>query len=864
MLALLAALPLLGLALFAGRQIEAVADGQQELSAIETAATDLRYLIAIETAVGSEIYWTEASVRVDELGIPRDVLTDLIGLDLDVELPTARTEVDQLLADYGDPDLTAAVESARANPDHRTDSQSALALASVEQLPHRIREATFDLKINSAGLPDGQELARRADVMGTSNQLRSAFTAAQAAFLYQSIVNDGDASEAFSQTAGALANYERVAMELDTKVEPGDDMRRVLDALKTDQNVSEFLTSATQAISDFESMSGSPSMSDPTSLVELANTFTSSTQAADSHLGLVEMAADNFESELDHTRNLAQSQSRTIGTITLVIVVATILAVVAVTRAIVVPMRRLGAAAESIGRGDIQPQLEPSGPLEIHAAALTLNDAAENLQRAEAQAHALADGRLEDESFSEVASGQLGQSLDAAVRRLKDSMTEREEFRQRLSREAAHDGLTGILNRGASIRALENALLRSESAGTQLAVLYIDLDGFKRINDIHGHEAGDRLLIRVAQHLAASCRAQDRVGRLGGDEFLIVAEPVTSIGEGRAFAERVRQAASAPFQYRGITLHPSLSVGVAVTDGKAEADAVIREADHALFEAKKRGRSQTYCFDDALRQRLQREADLERAITGGLDRGEFTLAFQPIRNTYDFRIAKFEALLRWNRPGVGNVAPDSFIPFAERSDLILDIDGWVINQGIRHLAELARRPGLEDTVVAVNISGRHLSRGTLDHEVVAMLNYWNVAPSRLSIEITESALLEDIETAASTLRSLRELGVQIAIDDFGTGYTSLSHLRNLPADVLKIDRSFTQGLDNPDDLSLVRLITETGHLLGMEITVEGIETTDQRDLLCELGVDSLQGYLLGPPVDFETATREQRKALTSR
>lgn len=862
MLALLAALPLIGLAVFAGRQINAVADGQRDLAAIEDAATDLRDLIYIETALDTEIYWTEANQAVEEFGIPREMLPALIGIDIDLELPRAQLELDEMLATYDDPALTQAIEDARANPDQRTDANSALKRVSSEQLPYRIRQATFDLQIKSAGLPDGQELAQRADVLGTSNQLRSAFTTAQGAYLYQSILTSGDPSQAFSATAGALANYDRLAIELQTKVDPSGPVRSTLNVVTTDNNVTSILSAARTATASFDAGFETPSLSDPATLVGLATTFSSATNAADAHLNLVETAASDFELELDRTRAREREQARTLGAVTLVTVIATLLAVVAVTRAIVVPIRRLGAAAESIGRGDVDGPLELSGPVEIQAATLTLNQAAENLERAEAQAHALADGRLEDDSFTEVASGQLGQSLDAAVRRLKDSLTEREEFRQRLSREAAHDGLTGILNRGASILALENALRRSESSGKHLAVLFIDLDGFKRINDVHGHEAGDRLLIRVAQRLAASCRPNDRVGRLGGDEFLIVAEPVDSIGQARAFAERIRQAASAPLQYRGNTLHPSLSIGVAVTDGKTEADAVIREADYALFEAKKGGRSQTYCFDDALRARLHQEADLENAITSGLANDEFSLAFQPILCATNLRVTKFEALLRWVRPGIGNMAPDDFIPFAERSDLILDIDRWVINHGVRHLAEFARRPGYEQTIVAVNVSGRHLGRGTLYDDVVEMLQRWEVEPSRLAIEITESALLDDLGTAADTLRSLRELGVQIAIDDFGTGYTSLSHLRNLPADTLKIDRSFTQGLDKPDDLSLVRLITETGHLLGMEITVEGIETVAQQDLLRELGVDSFQGYLFGKPVSFEMAIAKRNGELT--
>lgn len=864
MLALLAALPLIGLAILAGQQFFDIADGQQELVEIETASQNLIALIEIETAIDTEIYWTEASATTEEFGIPSSMIEPLIGISIAEELPKAQERVDELLAAYDDPELTRAIENARSNPNRRTDFTSALSLASQEEIPDRIRNASVALQTKSAGLPDGEDLAYRAEVLSDANQLRSAFSRSLASVLFLKVSGDTDLSFAFADTAGALANYNRIDAELSALLTGDEPTLAALEAVGADPDVRVILSQAESATQDFGAMGGEPlSFSDPETLLDLASAFSAATSAADRHLELVEMTADSFDAELASTQQREQRQARTIGAITAAAVISTLIAVAASTRAIVSPIRRLGGAAESLGNGAFEGPLELSGPIEIQAATLTLNDVAANLQRAEAQAHALADGRLEDASFTDAASGPLGLSLDAAVRRLKDSMTEREQFRQRLSHEAAHDGLTGIPNRSASIIALENALRRAEISGQKLAVLFIDLDGFKRINDVHGHEAGDHLLIRVAQRLLASCRPTDRVGRLGGDEFLVVAEPVESIEAARQVAERIRKAASAAVQYRGITLHPSLSIGVAVTDGNAEADEVIREADYAVYEAKKSGRNQTHCFDDALRARLRHEADLESAIATGLKAGEFQLYFQPILRSSDNSVSKFEALLRWHRPGVGDIAPDEFVPFAERSDLILEVDRWVINEGVRHLAEFASRPGLEDISIAVNVSGRHLGHGDLVDHVTSVLSRWEVDARRLTLEVTESALLEDLKAAAATLQALRQLGVQVAIDDFGTGYTSLTHLRYLPADILKIDRSFVRNLDRLDELSLVRLVTEIGHLLGMEITVEGVETTKQRDQLHELGVDSLQGFLFGRPQSFDLPPLEDAAITTT-
>lgn len=862
MLALLAALPLAGLVIFAGLQFSAIADGQQRLSDIEGASENLVTLIEIETALDSEIYWTEASSATQTFGIPASMMEPLVGFDIDVELPAAQERVDELLMAYGDVELLTAVEQARANPNRRTEAQSALARASADQIPERIRQAGEELQTNSAGMADAEDLAHRAEVLDEANQLRSAFSTSLGSFLLLKVGGGDDATQASIEATGALANYELLYEELETSIRSGDPAATALGEVRSDPDVAAILDSASDATSNFDTMSlPEPSFSNPQTLIDLANTFRSATTAADRHLDLVDLAADDLSAELQNIRSREQRHARGLLTITAAIFIATLVALAAATRAIVAPIRRLGAAAESLGNGAVDGPLELSGPVEIQAATLTLNQAAANMQRAEAQAHALADGRLEDASFADAASGALGHSLDTAVRRLKDSMTEREQFRQRLSHEAAHDGLTGIPNRSASITSLENALRRSESSGAKLAVLFIDLDGFKRINDVHGHEAGDHLLIRVAQRLLASCRPSDRVGRLGGDEFLVVAEPVESLDAARQAAERIRKAACAAVQYRGITLHPSLSIGVAVADGSLEADEVIREADYAVYEAKKAGRNQTHCFDDVLRARLRHEADLETSISTGLTNDEFSLHFQPILRSSDNSVAKFEALLRWSRPGVGAISPDEYVPFAERSDLILEIDRWVINEGVRHLAAFASRPGLEDIAIAVNVSGRHLGRGDLYRHVKSVLDRWNVEPSRLTIEVTESALLEDLGAAAETLQALRQLGIRVAIDDFGTGYTSLTHLRYLPADILKIDKSFVRNLDRLDELSLVRLVTEIGHLLGMEITVEGVETAAQRDQLHELGVDSLQGFLFGRPQSFELEPSESADSL---
>ncbi len=851
MLAGLAALPVFALTTFSGNQIINVTETQRDLADIESATDNLNDLIAIETAIDSEIYWNEGVDALEDYGIPDEFVVSFLEIDLRAELETSQAQVDALLEAYGDPELTAAITEARGETSRGSTELSSLNLASEQALQPRIGHSSQDLLNASSGLPDGQTLAHQAELLARANDLRSAFNELLGAYFFLTVYGSDDPTFALVGAATTLAAYEESAANLKTELEGSDRLGGAQQAVEAAPAVRSIIDRTQAEVTGFDPTElENVEFADPSALLNLAESFKSATSASDAHLQLVEVAAEDLYAELELTRVAEQRRALLLGLVTTAIIVMTLAGLVVVTRSIVGPIRRLGRAAEALATGELQEPLELSGPVEVQAASHTLNQAAENLHRAEAQALALADGRLEDSSFEVAATGTLGRSLDVAVGRLRESMSEREEFRRRLSHEASHDGLTNLPNRSASIANLERALSRAQLTGNRLAVLFIDLDGFKMVNDLHGHGAGDYLLNTVARRLLDTCRPGDRVGRLGGDEFLIVAEPIGSIEAARVLAERIRLGVSASIEYRGQKLTPTVSIGVSLADGSSQADEVIREADYAVYEAKKAGRNQTRAFDDKLRARLRQEADLGTAITEGLQRGEFHLNFQPILSATTNHIHEFEALLRWDRPGVGNVPPDEFIQFAERSDLIIAVDRWVINEGVRHLAEFAKRDDLSSAGLSVNVSGRHLVRGDLFEDVTAALDRWSVDATRLTIEITESALLDDLVVAAETLRRLRKLGVVIAIDDFGTGYTSLAHLRDLPADILKIDRSFTQNLDHPDDLSLIRLITETGHLLGMDITVEGVETEEQQQVLVHLGIDLLQGYLLGRPKPF--------------
>jgi diguanylate cyclase (GGDEF)-like protein len=398
-----------------------------------------------------------------------------------------------------------------------------------------------------------------------------------------------------------------------------------------------------------------------------------------------------------------------------------------------------------------------------------------------------------------------------------------------------------------------------------LALLFLDIDGFKSINDAYGHHVGDVALRTIAQRLAASIRRGDLAGRLGGDEFVVVAEPVADLEEAVALSNRILEVVTAPITFEGITITPSASIGIGLADGTLTADELLRDADLAVYRAKSLGKGRVDVCDEDLRNEVQERSSLEHALRAALANDEFVMFYQPTIDPRSRDITSLEALIRWDRPGVGIVGPDQFIPTAERSDLILDIDRWVLRQVAAQLAEWGGRQTLRALPVAVNISGRHLGSGTLLHDVESALAGHDVDHHLLIVEVTETALFEDMATAARELTQLRATGVRIALDDFGTGYMSLSHLRALPVDILKIDRSFVASMASDTEDSLIRLIVDTGHLLGAVVTAEGVETEMQAQQLTEMGNDFLQGYLFSRPVDAATTTRTlERQAESDR
>jgi diguanylate cyclase (GGDEF)-like protein/PAS domain S-box-containing protein len=430
-------------------------------------------------------------------------------------------------------------------------------------------------------------------------------------------------------------------------------------------------------------------------------------------------------------------------------------------------------------------------------------------------------------------------------------VSERKALEGRLRHQAFHDGLTGLANRALFTDRLEHALTRAQRTEETIAVLLIDLDDFKSVNDTLGHAIGDVLLREVAGRLRDSIRSADTIARLGGDEFAVILEACgDSDGNGEQAAMRILDALDEPVELAGRALNVAASIGVARAEpGGCAAEQLVRDADVAMYSAKAAGKGGWTAYRPeqhrVIQDRLQLKADLASAVTAG---DQFELHYQPIVALDSGAIVGFEALVRWNHPTRGMIAPNDFIPLAEETLAIVPIGRWVLREACRQGRRWLDASG-RDLTFAVNVSARQLDADCLIDDVRAALDESDLEPERLVIEVTESELMTNIERAVTTLAALRELGVRIAIDDFGTGYSSLSQLQSLPVDILKVDRVFAGKLrENSHDAGLLRAVLEIGESLQLSTIAEGIETPQQWEELKALDCPLGQGYLFAKPM----------------
>ena len=449
-------------------------------------------------------------------------------------------------------------------------------------------------------------------------------------------------------------------------------------------------------------------------------------------------------------------------------------------------------------------------------------------------------------------------------------ITERKRTEQELRYLANYDTLTGLPNRTLLAERLGHAVIRARRGGRKVAVLFLDLDRFKHVNDSMGHAAGDRMLKAAGSRLRDNVRDGDTVARIGGDEFTVVLEELADAGEAERVAQKLISVFEKPLELndgQDVVISPSIGISLYPDHAQTPTD-LLKFADTAMYQAKDRGRKTYMVYTETMDAAARMRATLVGALRKAIERGELSLVYQPKLSLLDEHLTGVEALLRWNSQDLGEISPVTFIPVAEESGLIIEIGDWVLVRACEQLSSW-HRSGLRDISMSVNLSVLQLQRGDLTQRLCDILAENDMAPNQLELELTESVIMANAEQSISTLRQLKAVGVTLSIDDFGTGYSSLSYLRRLPIDTLKIDKEFVGDITtDPDDEAITATVINMAHSLGLNVIAEGVETAEQVEYLREQGCDEIQGHWLSKPLPAEQCfeflrdrARRRREAL---
>ena len=453
--------------------------------------------------------------------------------------------------------------------------------------------------------------------------------------------------------------------------------------------------------------------------------------------------------------------------------------------------------------------------------------------------------------------GTLVTSFNRMMATIEQQAEEIGQFPRRLeqlTKQAFRDSLTGLPNRALFMDRLSHGLTGAKRRHEHLAVLFLDLDRFKVINDTLGHTVGDQLLVEVSDRLGSSLRPGDTVARLGGDEFGILLEDVADAETAEAVALRIEEELAKPLHFEGREIFVSASIGIALSSARlGMPEEILRDADLAMYHAKSKGNARHEIFDDSMSAPALDRMDLEMDLRSAISRQEFRLHYQPILRMDTGRITEVEALIRWQHAKRGLLQPDSFIGLTEETGLIVPIGQWVLREACRQAREWQLEfPSIPPLVMSVNLSAKQFQNPSLVQEISQALEESGLAAGSLKLEITESVVMQDAPATLAKLKDLKDLGIRLAIDDFGTGYSSLGYLKRFPVDTIKIDRSFVKGLSKDgNDNAIVRAVITVAKTLNMDVTAEGVETEQQRIELKALGCDRAQGFLFARPADAE-------------
>ncbi|MDB5876519.1 MAG: hypothetical protein JWQ07_5961, partial [Ramlibacter sp.] len=842
-------LPVTALCVLAGSVVVAHSSAARQAANIETGVSRLAHVLALRDGLHTLQSAEAFEVRFVELGITKAVATTFIGLDWEAQIAPARTEAQAEILALGSSSpvspsdfnaLTLAIDNEAISP--------ALALQRLNILIDATGVAMTGTLDHLEAVASGAKLPAALESLRATTSLVDAATP-QAIDL--SAIWFPSSTDTATSPLAAMARFGADNADFTAARENIDELgvATIVNALiniEGDPEVRAF-DNAVAATLLGHPLTEVGEQVDNSEVVATFRGYLARDRLLD---GLVVTALGEVRQQARDRHASEQSGLLTWTLGSAAMALASIAIALWLARSISRPLKDLADYAHDVSEGMLDAEPSASrhrGSRETQVAFATFSHLVANLRLLDAKANALAQCHFDAPVLSEPLPGRLGRSLESSVALLSGSIVERDQLQTRLAHQATHDSLTGIGNRPAAITAIEAAMQRAARTWATTALLFIDLNDFKSINDSHGHRVGDGVLREVADRLTSELRGGDFVARLGGDEFVVVAERLESVAEATDLARHIIDAISQPILIDGLTVQITAAVGVALTlDGPEEPLRLLARADAAMYRAKSRDGSAIEIFDADLQDEMIRREDVQSALAAALesvDNGGLQLHYQPVLDTRSGELVSVEALIRWDRPGHGLLAPDSFIPIAEATSLIIDLDCWVLREATRQLAAWSDDSVLGCVPVAVNISGRHLLSDQLVSNIRGALAASGTDARRLTIEITETVLLSDLAPAAMKLDLVRALGVKVAIDDFGTGYTSLAHLQQLPIDTLKIDRSFVSCLNIPRGVSLVRMVTDLGHAIDISVVAEGVETEEELSALQLIGADRVQGYL---------------------
>jgi diguanylate cyclase (GGDEF)-like protein len=566
---------------------------------------------------------------------------------------------------------------------------------------------------------------------------------------------------------------------------------------------------------------------------------------------------DFFDDEMDIADAIRSDASRgrwiAVGIMALTALVSLVLLVLLM-RSILRPLSRLMRQSRKVQKGDLSVEpVKPSGPTDLRVVTRAFNDMVSTLQSYESQLDRLARGETK---LEQPLPGPLGDTVRRSVSQLASVTAQLHASEAAANLQARTDSLTGLANRTAALERLAIIAMQARQNEQPGAIIFLDLDGFKSVNDTQGHAEGDRILVEISDRVRDLCPGE-MVARIGGDEFLVLVEHAHSLDAVTRKAHDLITVISKPVTgTSGQLFTLSASAGVSLIDGHRDPLSCIAQADTAVYHAKERGRGRVEAYDARLAQVIEDRAEIALTMRHGLAERQFSLRLQPIIDVATLHPIGAEVLLRWHRPGLDEIGPAEFIPIAEQTGVIVDIETWVLEQAVGILRDWRIDPVTAGMRLAVNVSGRHIVEGNLAPLLDELCTRAQVDPGLLDLEITETHLMSDVYRSIVVVDELRAQGMNVAIDDFGTGYSSMSYLHRLTVDALKIDQVFVSGMvDDHLDRTIVELLLRLGDSLGLKVIAEGVDSEQKLTLLRQLGCPWAQGFHIARPMSIDDATR---------